>query len=287
MNNDKVFIRDLINIVLKYFWRMAIIVVLSLAFSITLTQMMKKKYQADFEINVYSKYFQNPLISGIIPSVYNVPEMRFTIDSMVKEAISDEFIDELGMEYKIYTITEDESLRAKERQFLRNRFKHYSTGGQSYKVSFIDKDPFVAKEIATRTLELVKNHFIQTRINTIEMVKGIMVKRLTSFNATQTVNRKGADKALVSKSPDVLNAELSKINTSIAALKKQYRDNHPKVLKLKERRYTIKSWLKEFENEGFSNDTVDASLTLNSNRDVSAKISSIVRKLDCFRYRYS
>ena len=98
MNNDKIFIRDLVNIILKYFWKMAIIVVLCLAFSITLTQVMKKKYQADFEINVYSKYFQNPLISGIIPSVYNVPEMRFTIDSMVKEAISDEFIDKIGTE---------------------------------------------------------------------------------------------------------------------------------------------------------------------------------------------
>jgi LPS O-antigen subunit length determinant protein (WzzB/FepE family) len=273
MNNDKIFIRDLVNIILKYFWKMAIIVVLCLAFSITLTQVMKKKYQADFEINVYSKYFQNPLISGIIPSVYNVPEMRFTIDSMVKEAISDEFIDKIGTEYNIYSDTKDASQMAKEREFLRNRFNYFSTGGQSYKVRFVASDPFIAKEIATKTLDLVKSHFIQTRINTIEMVKGIMVKRLTSFNATDNVNRKGADKALVSKSPDVLNAELSKINNSIAALKKQYKENHPKILTLKEKRYTIKSWLKEFEDEGF-NDTVDASLTLNSNKEVSAKISS-------------
>ncbi len=274
MSNDKVFIRDLVNIVVKYFWRMSIIVVLCLAFSISLTQMMKKKYQADFEINVYSKYFQNPLISGIIPSVFNVPEMRFTIDSMVKEAISDDFIDQIGKDYNLYSGSEDESVKAKERQFLRDRFKYYSTGGQSYKVSFIHSDPFIAKEIASKTLDLVKGHFIQSRINTIEMVKGIMVRRLTSFNATQTANRKGADSALVSKNPEVLNAELNKLNTSIAALKKQYKDNHPKILALKEKRYTIKSWLKEFEDEGFSNDAVDASISLNSNKEVSAKISS-------------
>ncbi len=276
MKDDKLFIRDILKIVFKHFWAIALTVTLFTAFSISLTFLLKKKYKSDFEINVYSKYFQNPLISGIIPSVFNVPEMRFTIDSMVKEAISDEFIDGLGVEYNLYSNNEDKSERdkARERQFLRDRFRYFSTGGQSYKVTFLHKDPYVAKEIAVKTLDAVKGHFIQSRIETIEMVKRMMFKRLTSFNATQNVNRKGVDKALASKSPEVLNAELSKINQSISALKKQFKDNHPKVLRLREKRRTIRSWLKEFEVTGFKIDLADTALTLNSNKEIAEKISA-------------
>ena len=276
MKDDKLFIRDILKIVFKHFWAITLTVTLFTAFSISLTFLLKKKYKSDFEINVYSKYFQNPLISGIIPSVFNVPEMRFTIDSMVKEAISDEFIDELGVEYNLYSNNEDKSERdkARERQFLRDRFRYFSTGGQSYKVTFLHKDPFIAKEIAVKTLDAVKGHFIQSRIKTIEMVKRMMFKRLTSFNATQNVNRKGVDKALASKSPEVLNAELSKINQSISALKKQFKDNHPKVLRLREKRRTIRSWLKEFEESGFKVDLPDSALTLTSNKEISEKISA-------------
>jgi uncharacterized protein involved in exopolysaccharide biosynthesis len=88
--SDKVMIKDLLLIANRYKWKAAMIVILALGFSIQLTNWMTKQYKSSFEINVYSKYFKNPLISEIIPGVYNVPEMRFTIDSMVKESISDE-----------------------------------------------------------------------------------------------------------------------------------------------------------------------------------------------------
>lgn len=100
MTSDKIFFRDLIKTISKYRNRIVLICVLTVAFCFQLTFWISKQYTSTFEINVYSKYFQNPLISGVIPDVYNIPEMRFAIDSMVKEAISDDFIDDLGKRYK-------------------------------------------------------------------------------------------------------------------------------------------------------------------------------------------
>jgi hypothetical protein len=280
MNKDKIIVRDLFLLFKKYFFQVSVVVTMAAGFSIMLTQYMPKKYRVDFELNVYSKYFQNPLISGIIPGVYSVPEMRFAIDSMVKEAINDAFIDKIGTDYNIYTDTTNPKEMATERQFLRNRFSYYSTGGQGYKISFIHSDPIIGKEIAEKTLQLVKGHFIQTRINQIEMVKEVMVRKLTSFNATQSVNKKGADNALLSKNPKVLKAELSKINQNLEALKKKYKDNHPKIFKLKQERLTIKDWLIEFSDletgESNSNeyDVIDTSLAISSDRAITEKISS-------------
>jgi capsular polysaccharide biosynthesis protein len=275
MNSDKVYIRDLIKIIVKYKFSIIVIIAMTVGFSIQLTNIIEKKFKASFEINVYSKYFKNPLISEIIPGVYNIPEMRFTIDSMVKEAINDDFIDEVGNEYGIYKEVKTEKESAMQRQFLRDRFSYYSTGGQSYKVTFTYSDPVVAKEVAEKTLDVVRSNFIDSRIATIELVKSIMVKRLNAFNASQKMNAKGTDKVLASKSFDVLIAEQAQINSDIAALSKHFQKGHPKLIKLKSRKRTIKGWLKEFKGvDGRSTDHFDSSIAMSSNKTISENLTS-------------
>ncbi len=274
MNSDKVFVKDVVKTILKYKFSILTIIIMSVAFSIEVTNLIEKKFKSSFEINVYSKYFKNPLISEIIPGVYNIPEMRFTIDSMVKEAINDEFIDEIGEEYGIYETAESAKSAAMQRQFLRDRFSYYSTGGQSYKVTFTYSDPLIAKEVAEKTLEVVKSNFIDSRIATIELVKKIMVKRLNAFNASQKITAKGADKALASKSFDVLKAELIKINGDIAALSKHFNSGHPKLLKLNTRKRTVKRWLEEFKGTDSQNDEFDSTIAMSSNKSVSESLTS-------------
>lgn len=274
MGSDKVIIKDLVNIVLKYKRAIIATVILTAAFSVQLTFWMEKKYKADFEINVYSKYFKNPLISEIIPGVYQIPEMRFTIDSMIKEAISDDYIDSVAFEYGIYKKDLDERELAVQRQFLRNRFSYFSTGGQSYKISFIHTDPFIAKKVVEKTLDLVKGHFIKTRIDTIEMVKEIMVKRLQSFNAAQNISKSDGSNALASKNPDVLKSELEKLNSNIAALTKQFNERHPEVISLKSRRNVIKNWLAEFQNKGSGLGSTDTALAFTSDKNTVEQLSS-------------
>ncbi len=273
MNSDKIFFRDLIKTISKYRNRIVLICVLTVAFCFQLTFWISKQYTSTFEINVYSKYFQNPLISGVIPDVYNIPEMRFAIDSMVKEAISDEFIDDLGKRYKMYSETKDDREIAKERQALRDKFSYFSTGGQSYQISFSHSDPYIAKEITERTLRQVKDHIVGKRISTIELVKEVMIRKLNSFNASQKFTQKGSDKTLASKSPDVLKEELVKVNTSIAALSKQYSTNHPIMLNLKQRQKTINSWLKEFDMSK-DDSAVDLPMSMTHDKIVSEQLSS-------------
>ncbi|MCO4753911.1 MAG: hypothetical protein KC478_05490, partial [Bacteriovoracaceae bacterium] len=228
MQSDKVMLKDVFSVAWRYKYAAVIIMAISLGFSIQLTNWIEKRYKSQFEINVYSKYFQNPLISAIIPGVYNIPEMRFTIDSMVKEAISDDYIDQIAEDFNFYKLDGSEADLAKNRQLLRDRFSYYSTGGQSYQVSFTYNDPYVAKKIANTTLDRVKGHFIDSRIETIEMVKQMMLKRLKALSASQRITKKSSsENALASKSPEVLSAELDKIDSDIAALSKQFNKAHP------------------------------------------------------------
>lgn len=249
MNSDKVKIREVFELMNRYKYSAVIIVAISLGFSLGLSNVLQKRYKSQFEINVYSKYFQNPLISEIVPGVYNIPEMRFTIDSMVKEAINDDYIDQLAQEYGLYSLDESEEEVAKKRQFFRDRFKYYSTGGQSYRIIFEDSDPYRAKKIAEKTLDRVRGHFIDSRIDTIEVVKAIMLDRLQSLNASQKINTSGTEKALASRSPEILRAELNTLNANISALSKQYNVNHPKIQELLSRKRTVSAWLEEFKGD--------------------------------------
>lgn len=270
---DKVYIRELIKTILKYKMRILLIIGLTAGFSYQLTVWMTKKYMSTFEINVYSKYFQNPLISGVIPDLYNIPEMRFAIDSMVKEAISDDFIDEIGTDYGIYETDVDDKQLAKQRQLLRDNFTHFSTGGQSYSISFTHSDPYKAKEIIDKTMKLVKDHIVNKRIRTIELVKEVMIRKLNSYNASQKFVQQGADKALASKSPEVLREELVKVTTSIDAMSKQYKETHPIILNLKSRQKVISDWLSEYDISKYS-DVVDLPMAMTDNKVVSEQLSS-------------
>lgn len=270
---DKVYIRELIKTILSYRLKILLILAMCVGFSFSLTVLMRKSYVSNFEINVYSKYFQNPLISGVIPDMYNLPEMRYVIDSMVKEAINDDFIDEIGRDYNIYSKNADERELALERQQLRNNFKHYPTGGLSYAISFTHSDPFVAKEISEKTLKLVKNHIISKRIKTIELVKEVMIKKLNSYNASQKFVQQGADKALASKSPDVLREELVKLNNNIEAMGKQYSGSHPIIQNLMGRRRVVSDWLSEYDMSKVINET-ELPVAMSHDKAVAEHLSS-------------
>lgn len=274
MSADKVFIRDVVRAIGRYKLAIAAICFCSVAFFVQLTFWIEKQYISTFEINVYSKYFQSPLISGIIPDTFNIPEMRFAIDSMVKEAISDEVVDQLGRRYKFYSDTTDERELARQRQQLRDRFSYFSTGGQSYQISFSSSDPYIAKKVAEDVLKIVNTHIISKRINTIELVKEVMINKLNSFNASQSFSSRGGEKALASKSPDVLKEELIKLNSNIAALGTQLKDSHPRIRALKERRETILGWLKDFDMKDFSTKVEAQPVAFQHNKVVSEQLSS-------------
>ncbi len=274
MSADKVFIRDVTQALVRYKIAIAAICLCSIAFFVQLTFWIEKQYVSTFEINVYSKYFQSPLIAGIIPDTFNIPEMRFAIDSMVKEAISDDVVDQIGRRYQFYSETKDEREIARQRQQLRDRFSYFSTGGQSYQISFSSSDPYIAKKVAEDVLKIVNTHIISKRINTIELVKEVMINKLNSFNASQSFSSRGSEKALASKSPEVLKEELIKLNTNIEALGTQLKDTHPRILALRERRQTILNWLKEFDLKDISTKVDTQPVAFQHNKVVSEQLSS-------------
>lgn len=276
---EKVYIKDFIELLKRHKNSLSIIMLTSVLTFVQLSFILPKSYKADFELNIYSKYFKNALISEVIPGMNSIAEMTQTVDSMVKEVMNDEFIDELGTKYKIYPDNLTPYELSKKRQLLREQFQMYSSGGQSYKVSFVHNDPMVAFEISKLVLERVKNYFINSRIETIEIAKKTILKRLESANVTKQISDTDiSSNALASKNPNVLKSEISKIDQDISALKMQFNIHHPRIKTLEARKATIENWLSEVEPTGINVKEVkefsDAPLLVAGDSEIAKGITS-------------
>ncbi len=284
---EKIYIKDLFKRIFQYKIAITLILIGATGFLITLSFLIPKTFRSEFEINVYSKYFKNGIISEVVPSVGSLKEMTDTIDSMVKEVMNDEYIDELGIEYKFYsnlnpseslTTYEDKYTRARERMFLRERFKFYSTGVQSYKVLFSDGDPLVTLEVTKKVLDKIKSNFINSRLETIEIARNSLLQKLESISLTRKItDDEVASNALASKNPKVLKAELLKIEQDMSSLLKQFNANHPRIRKLESRKQTISNWLSEFnvlDSPDTITDYADAPLIMSGDNKVAAEIAS-------------
>lgn len=273
---EKVYIREFFQLLINYRKQLAIIMGVSVLSLVSLSYILPKSYRSEFELNIYSKYFKNAFISEVIPGMNSIAEMTQTVDSMVKEVLNDDFIDEIGRKYKIYPEKMTDLELAKKRELLRENFEMFSTGGQSYKITFVHKDPLVAYEVSKNVMGAVRNYFIETRLDTIESAKRTIMKKLESVNVTKNIkDNEVYSNALAAKSPDVLKSEIIKINQDLSALKMQFNSSHPRIIKLEQRKSTILNWLSEIKNDvGDGKDFTDAPLLMASDHDISENIAS-------------
>lgn len=273
---EKIYVREFFELLVRYRKQLFIIMAISCLSLVSLSFILPKTYRSEFELTIYSKYFKNAFISEVIPGMGSMAEMTSTVDSMVKEVMNDEFIDEIGREYHIYPTSMTPRELAKAREDLRERFEMFSSSGQSYKMSFTHSDPQIAYEVTKKVMNTVRNYFIETRLDIIESAKRTILKKLESMNVTKHVKDNDTySTALAAKNPDVLNSEIQKINQDLSALKMQFNSSHPRIIKLEQRKSTIENWLREINHNGTpTKDFTDAPLLMASDNEISENIAS-------------
>lgn len=282
---EKIYVRDFLSLLVFYKKPLAIIMTVSVLVLVQLSFILPKTYRSEFELNIYSKYFKNALIQDVIPGMNSIAEMTQTTDSMVKETLNDEFIDQIGNEFNIYGKNLSPEQLSKAREQLRNRFELFSTGGQSYKVSFSHGNPLVTFEVTKKVMDAVRNTFINSRLETIENAKKTIQQKLESVNVTKQITDDSISaNALASKNPDVLRSEIAKINSDLAALRMQFNTHHPRIVRLQQRKSTIENWLKEVESDERSDaksdskddsrEYSDAPLLMAGDREISQTIAA-------------
>ena len=56
-------------------------------------QVLPKKYKSYFELTIYSKYFQSPLIGDFVPGMSESGDMKSQRESLIRQVLTPEYLD--------------------------------------------------------------------------------------------------------------------------------------------------------------------------------------------------
>lgn len=247
--DEKIYFKDFFNLVKNNKIILSSIFLISIALMTTLSFILPKSFKSEFDLNIYSQYFNNTLISEVVPGISTTTEMTQTIESMMKEVLNDEFIDSLALELNFYPKNLDSLELAKRRSNFRDQLELYNNGGTTYHVGFITNDPQKAFWASQKILEAVKTYFIDSRLKTLEFAQETIIKKLESLSVSRSLGENNEGIGPASKNPDALQLELNKVDQEISLLRMQYNDKHPSVIKLQKRKYILLKILKDFPRE--------------------------------------
>lgn len=198
-----------------------------------------KKYKSSMVITIYNKYFHLPLVKDFTSEISDSRELRIQRESIVRQSLNDEFLDELGDKYAIYKHAKDHPYHHGERQEFLKQIEILTLNDATYEVSYIAKDPDTAYHVVSSILEQVTKTLVVERRKTITNLRDAIRKNVEGigFMMKHTADPTAADR------PELLIQERERILGQIQALTTQYTDKHPAVAKLKARVSVINRWL--------------------------------------------
>lgn len=241
MNNDHspMHFIDVVHLLIRKKVQIGLILFISMLATYGLSKFLPKKYKSTSIINVYSKYFKNPMVSEVIPELHSLEEIRYNINSLIRQAFDDKFIDSIAKEFDLYKYAEGNSKRNFERESIRNKgFEILSSSPQTFRISYIGEKPFLVKKIAEKGVNQVILHLINNRKDSIERVRKAVKKRIDALY----IAKEETTNPMISKNQAVLKDEIGRVNKSIISLQSQYSDRHPLVATLIEKKRILEGW---------------------------------------------
>lgn len=239
--NEQLHFDDFLKIIKSRRSKIITIVAVSVGLFLAAAFVAPKKYKSAAVINVYTKYFKNPLVGQVISELQNTDEIKNNLESLITESIDDEFIDSIAKKYNIYKFEEGKIKRNTERDFLRQRFQITAIGHQSFQVAFLSSDPLMAKEVAQAALSHIISDLVSHRKHTIDSIKESIRKRIEFMAMSQDK----VTNPLTSNKPEILKRQLLRIRAEKEALRQQYSAEHPSVKALEAKEIIIVRWLED------------------------------------------
>jgi len=230
---------------------------------------LPKKYKSHFTLTIYAKYFQNPLIQDFMPELNDPGEMKSERESLIRQALTPEFLDYLGTKYGIYHSKDGveallpqilerfpalTSLAEKldflqplrtgiepsaQREDLLARIQIFDLNNTTFHVSFVYTDPGVTLQATRDIYAQVIRTLLETHMSNLVNIRDAIRKRLESLAYNLVIS---APDPRVSVSPQAVSDELQDIRSQIRALSTQYTEDHPVIKALRDRERLLMRW---------------------------------------------
>lgn len=190
---------------------------------------MPKKFKSSASLDIPSSYFKNP-VDGELQAMQDSAEIAARRLNLIRQALSDEFIDEIGKKYSLYDTKKTASHNVtnhiiEERERLRGAIEYYPKNQTTMNIAVVSDSPKVSFLALKDIINQLQETMISRRLTTLNETKDGVEKQVAHL-AKSLRNAKKDQQALK------IEFEMREINSKLASLRKKYTDNHPKVIEL-------------------------------------------------------
>ena len=213
----------------------AITAISFVVFSFTLP----RKYKASGVINVQTDYFRYPLIEEFIPSPVDLNEIASRRDALIKAAFSPEFLGVIGEKYGVFQSPRDSVSRKQEIEKFLEEFEFFSLSQTTVQISAFGSKPDVTEALAHEGIRRIIETFALDRRDKIIRARDSIRIRIESMALTQDPTTL----VMASERPELLRAELSRLESEIVAMTQKFSSQHPAVTKLQKRANAVRGYL--------------------------------------------
>ena len=203
------------------------------------TFFITKQFKSKAVISIYNKYFQTMLVKDVTPQTNDLSEMRSQAESLIKRALNDTYLDQLGEKFNLFTSPHGSPLRSREREFLAKRIEMLNLSETTYQIGFVANDPLLARDIAKDAMNEIIQTLVSERRKTITSLRDAIRKRIESM----AFSKSGVPDAMASERVEILKQELESIQGQLRALRIKYTNQHPEITTLAARAKILEQWI--------------------------------------------
>lgn len=260
---------DILSLAYQYRAMTLAITALSLAAFLTAAAVLPRKYKTHYVVTIYAKYFQNPLIQGIVTETSDSGELKAQRESLIRQAMTPEFLDglaekhglyapgrggldlppavsrllkrmkEAGRQWGLFPQKKSGNDLSAARQRLLSRIEVFPLNNTTFQVGFVDPDPSVTFLVTRELYNQVIHTLLEVRTRNLVNIRDPIRKRLESL----AFNMASSPDPRASVRPQLVREELSEVRGQLRALTTQYTEDHPLIAELRDRERILLRWL--------------------------------------------
>lgn len=275
MNDETLNLFDVIAVIKRHALRTVIITLLGGVLAFVVAIQIPPHYKSTAVLSIQSSYFRNPLVSDLIPEASDPAELNSLRLSLLRLALNDEFLDNLGERYNVYKYPSDSPVRITEREMFLKSIMYFSLSATNFEISIGSKDPNAAFEMTRAVLDQMTFTLIEERYKALVKARDAIQTQVGFLSrALRDVDKQGQTQHLQD--------ELDKLNSSLSALRSKYTDSHPDVYKVRQQLEGVKARMKGASSKPSlleDDDLASAFITQGSKAPIQDIYNDLLKKL--------
>lgn len=229
MDEQTIDFRDIFALLGRNFFKIIIVLGLFVSVAFLLAKYLPKQYKAKAIVNIHASYFQNPLVNSVVSDVFDPNEIKGQRQALLQQALSVDFIEDLGNKFKEYKPNVSRKEHAAEREYLAKRIEMYGMGASAFQISVTSNKAQKSLAMIRTVLAQMEKVVLEQRSEALRSTRQAIEKQVTDLEKVLEEN----DADGVGRSSDKVKAEIEKKENEINALLQHFTDKHPEVIKLR------------------------------------------------------